>query len=189
MPMDLSLIDGLILLALAAGLVRGFMMGAVQQVTSLVGFGIAFVVAIEWMEPLGGHLEAYLSLSDDVTPLVAFVLLFAAVQLAVAALTRAIEQVLDALSLGLLNRAAGSLLGAFKASLFLSVLFLVLASANLPDEETRSDSRFYSHVAPMLPNTWQVATRTFPGLERISERFGDHIEDHMNGRDGPDVDV
>jgi membrane protein required for colicin V production len=187
--MDLSLLDGFILVAVAGGLVRGLMLGAVRQVTSLVGVLVAFVAAVQWMRPLGTLLQDVTSLSDDMAALVAFVALFAGIQIVVSILTRLVESMLEVLALGLVNRVAGGLLGAFKSALLLSVLFLVLAAVELPDDQAREDSQFYTYVAPLLPQTWNAAADTFPNLRRLSDRFGQRIQEHLDGRDLPSIET
>lgn len=181
--MPISLLDGFIFIILVAGLVRGIFRGALRQITSLVGVLLAFTVAVQWMEPAGAWLGDLLSLSGEMSLLVGFVALFAGVQLVVTLLTRLVETLLDALALGIVNQAAGGLLGLFKASLLLSVLFLALSPLNLPDNDMRDNSRLYAHVAPMLPDTWNAAADTFPNLRRLSKRFWTPIQERLEQRD------
>ena len=181
----MSLIDIFIVLALAGGLANGLRIGAVRQITSLVGVLLAFLIAIQWMDPVGRLLADSLTLADDLGSLVGFVALFLGVQVAVSLLTRVLEGLFDVLSLTVVNRMIGGLLGAFKSALLLSVLFVVMAAVELPDAQTRQESRFYAYVAPALPYTWNTASDMFPRLKRLSDQFGDRIDDHLEGRDLP----
>jgi membrane protein required for colicin V production len=107
-----------------------------------------------------------------VAPIAGFVVIFVGVQLVFLALSRLLEQVLETLSLSLVNRAAGGALGGFKAALLLSVLFLILAGMDMPGKKTRKQSSLYSPVARALPKTLDAASPYFPAAKRASDTFG-----------------
>lgn len=169
--MSLALLDWFILAVLVGGVIRGFVVGAVRQVTSLLGLVVAFVMAVQFMHPLGALVVSSLGLSDAVGPLAGFVVVFLSVQFLFFGVSRLVEGLLDALSLTLLNRAAGGALGAFKAALLLSVLFLVLSGMEMPDEDTRRKSVLYTPVAEALPRTLDAASPYLSEADRAAEAF------------------
>jgi len=128
--MSLALLDWFILAVLTGGVVRGVVVGAVRQVTSLLGLVVAFLMAVQFMHPIGALVVTSLGLSETLGPLAGFVVVFLGVQFVFFGVSRLVEGLLDALSLTVLNRAAGGALGAFKAALLLSVLFLVLGDSD-----------------------------------------------------------
>jgi membrane protein required for colicin V production len=169
--MSLALLDWFILAVLAGGVVRGFVVGAVRQITSLLGLVVAFVMAVQFMHAVGAVVVSSLGLSEAVGPLVGFIVVFGGVQLLFFGVSRLVEGLLDALSLTLLNRAAGGALGAFKAALLLSVLFLVLSGMEMPDEEVREDSVLYAPVARALPYTLDAASPYLSEADRAADVF------------------
>jgi len=180
--MSIPALDWFIVVVLAGGLVRGCMVGAVRQVTSLAGLAVAFLLSVQFMHPIGGLIVAGLGLSEAVGPLAGFVVIFVGVQLLFLAVSRLLERVLETLSLSLLNRAAGGALGGFKAALLLSALFLVLSGMEMPSRETRRQSALYSPVAQALPETLEAASPYFPAAKRASDTFGRQMRPNLTPR-------
>ena len=172
--MSLAALDWFILIVLAGGLIRGFMVGAVRQVASIAGLVVAFLLSVQFMHPLGAVIVSSLDLSEAAGPIAGFVVIFLGIQLLFLALSRLLESVLETLSLTLVNRAAGGALGGFKAALLLSVLFLVLSGMDMPSKETRKQSMFYQPVAQTLPETLEAASPYVPAAKRASDTFGDN---------------
>jgi membrane protein required for colicin V production len=170
--MPLAALDWFILLVLAGGLIRGFMVGAVRQVASIAGLIVAFFLSVQFMHPVGALIVASIGLSEAAGPIAGFVVIFVGVQLLFLALSRLLERVLETLSLSLVNRAAGGALGGFKAALLLSVLFLVLSGMEMPGPETRKKSVLYAPVARALPQTLDAASPYVPAARRASDTFG-----------------
>jgi Uncharacterized membrane protein, required for colicin V production len=170
--MSLSALDWFILVVLAGGLVRGFMVGAVRQVASIAGLVVAFLLSVQWMHPVGSVVVASMGLSNSVGPIAGFIVIFLGVQLLFLAVSRLLEQVLETLSLSVVNRAAGGALGGFKAALLLSVLFLVLSGMEMPSQQARQRSVLYAPVATTLPKTLDAASPYFPAADRASDTFG-----------------
>ncbi len=187
--MNMSALDWFIVIVLAGGLIRGFMVGAVRQVTSLAGIVVAFLLSVQLMHPIGGLIVASLGLSEAVGPIAGFIVVFVGVQLLFLALSRLLERVLETLSLSLFNRAAGGALGGFKAALLLSVLFLVLSGMEMPSEEARDQSVLYPPVAQALPETLEAASPYVPAAKHASETFGRQVRPQLQPRaDSNDAD-
>jgi membrane protein required for colicin V production len=173
-------LDWFILIVLAGGLIRGFVVGAVRQITSLAGIVVAFLLSVQLMHPIGEVIVASIGLSEAAGPIAGFIVIFVGIQLLFLALSRLVERVLETLSLTLLNRAAGGALGGFKAALLLSVLFLVLSGLEMPSQETRSESMLYPPVAKALPETLEAASPYVPAAKRASETFGRQVRPKLN---------
>jgi membrane protein required for colicin V production len=177
--MQLAALDWFILVVLAGGLIRGFMVGAVRQVASIAGLVVAFFLSVQLMHPIGELIVASLGLSEAVGPIAGFVVIFVGVQLLFLALSRLLERVLETLSLSLVNRAAGGALGGFKAALLLSVLFLVLSGMEMPSSQVRKQSMLYSPVATALPKTLDAASPYLPAAKRASKTFGKTVRPQL----------
>ncbi len=175
----MTYLDWFILIAVAAGLIRGLMVGAIRQVASILGLLLAFVVAVQLMRPIGTMTVESIGLSESTAPLVGFVIVFAGVQLLVIALARTLEAVVESLSLSFANRAAGGALGAFKAALILSVLFLVTTHVGVPDQKTQGHSVLYAPVASVLPGTWDYVAAYLPAMREASDAFGRDVRPRL----------
>lgn len=173
--MALTYLDWFIVIVLGVGLIRGLTVGAIRQVVSLAGLLLAFLLGIQLMEPVGALTAQSLDLSASAAPIVGFVVVFGAVQLIAIALIRMFEAAIDTLNLSLANRAAGGAIGAFKAALLLSVLFLVSTRAGIPDEEMQVASTLYAPVAAVLPSTYDYTAGLLPQVRDVSDRFGDRV--------------
>jgi len=178
--MTLAALDWFILVVLAGGLIRGLMVGAVRQVASLIGLVLAFFLSVQLMHPVGALIVSSLGLSETTGPIAGFVVIFVGVQLLFLAVSRLLEQVLDTLSLSLVNRAAGGALGGFKAALLLSVLFLVLGGMEMPSEQVRTRSVLYAPVAETLPKTLDAASPYLPAARRALEAFGETVRPRID---------
>lgn len=183
--MALTYLDWFIVIVLGVGLIRGLTVGAIRQVFSLAGLLIAFLLGIQLMEPVGDLTAQSLDLSDSAAPIVGFVVVFGAVQLIAIALIRMFEAAIDTLNLSFANRAAGGAIGAFKAALLLSVLFLVSTRAGIPDVETQQESSLYGPVAAVLPGTYDYTAGLLPQVRDVSDRFGDRVRPVIENGDVP----
>ncbi len=177
----MNTLDILILVALGAGVVHGFTTGLIRQVSSVVGLILSFVMAARFMVSVADAASRLLGISEDLAPLVGFILVFILIQIIAFALAKMVESVIGALKLTTVNRALGGAFGAVKAALVLSVLFLVLDYVNLPGDAIESKSSFYSPVAGLFPKAWDFASEKWPQVESMSQKFGKEIESGIRG--------
>lgn len=176
----LSTLDWLIIVVLVGGLIRGYIVGAVRQVASLIGLAVAFLFSVEFMGMVGNAVVSALGVSDSFAPLAGFTVLFLGIYLLFLVLSRLVERVIDTLSLSVVNRAAGSAVGGFKAALLLSLLFLVLTGMELPDQRTRSRSALYYPVVKLLPETIEAAESWFPAAKDAADELGRHVRSEVD---------
>ena len=175
----LTVLDWFILAVLLGGLVRGYLVGAVRQVASLLGLMAALLFSVEFMGAVGTLVVESLGLAESVAPLAGFTVLFLGVYLLFLVLARLLEQLFDTLSLSFLNRAAGGAVGGVKAALLLSLLFLILAGLELPEKETRNDSALYRPVAQLLPETIEATEAWFPAAKRAADQLGRRVRSRV----------
>ncbi len=172
----MNTLDLLIVIVLAGGLALGFRSGLIKQAVGFAGLVLAFVLSLHLMQAVGGMLTDSLGISKDIAPLVGFVLVFLLVEVAAFAVVRLVEALVGALRLTTVNRFLGGAVGAFKAAIVMSVVFLVLGKLQVPSEQTRQASALYAPVSTVLPTAWDYVTAAFPQFESLAERFGDGIE-------------
>jgi membrane protein required for colicin V production len=165
-------LDLIILGVLGLGIVLGLRSGLIKQVASLVGLVLAFVLGLHFMHAAGAVTVDSLGVSESLAPLLGFVLVFLAVQVAVVAVVKLTEALIGALKLSSVNRALGGAMGGLKAALVLSVAFLVLANLDIPDASARSASSFYAPVSSFVPDAWELLTGEFPALREVPDQIG-----------------
>lgn len=170
--MSSFILDILIAAGLATGIARGWKTGATRQIAGLAGTVISIVLALQLMGPAGRVVAALLGVGEIIAPIIGFVIMFVVAQLALRALTRAIESSLKALRLGMLNRAGGAAFGACTAALLISVLFLLLNFFQAPDPPSRANSLLYNPVAAVFPASWDFVAQRFSAVMELSDRFG-----------------
>ena len=178
--MSSTIVDISIAAGLLIGLARGLSTGAVRQIVGLAGTVLAIVLALELMHPAGNAIGGILGAGAGIVPILGFIVVFAAVQLALYVLAKIIETSLKMLRLSMLNRAAGAVFGLCKAALLLSVLFLVLNFFNIPNPENREDSALYRPVAAVFPATWDFVAERFPAVRNLSDRFGEEVRERFD---------
>lgn len=180
----MTTIDLIILAILVGGLARGFMAGAIRQITSLIGIVLAFALAVQLMEPAGNVVADSLGLAPSLAPVLGFVAVFAVVQIVFFLLGQIVEHLVEALRLSPVNRLIGGVLGGFKAALLLSVAFLLLSHINVPAQQTKEASVLYRPVALVLPRTWSFAEEHVPSLKSLSDEFGDRVRSEISAAHG-----
>lgn len=175
----MTTLDLLILVALAGGIMHGFTTGLIKQVASIFGMIVAFLLAVQLMQPAGEAVAESIGASPTLAPLLGFVVVYLAVQLTVIIIAKVVEKAVGALKLSGVNRVLGGAAGAFKAALVLSVAFLVLGRFDIPGPMTQENSSLYSPVASVLPASWDYVASNMSEVKKISERFGVEIKERV----------
>ncbi len=173
------MLDVLIIAGLTLGLLLGLKTGLVKQAIGIAGIVAGVAVGVALMEQLGELVTRSLGISENISPVVGFVLAFLAVQLAVGILARLLEGIVGFLHLSFLNRLAGGAIGAAKACLVMSVLFLVLGNSSVPGENARAESMLYEPVASSVPWAWEAVRGIFPEVVDLTERFGERAIEYL----------
>lgn len=173
-------LDWFILLILVGGIIRGYMVGAMRQVGSVLGIVAGLLFSVEFMDSVGALIVSSFGVSDALAPLLGFTVLFLGVYLLFVALSRLVEQLFDTLSLSIVNQALGGAVGAVKAALLLSLLFLVLGGIELPEQETRNDSILYHPVAGLLPQTIEAVEDWVPAAKEAADQLGREVRSNVD---------
>lgn len=175
----LSGLDLLLLAVLGLGMVRGWFTGAVRQIVGVLGWVVGFVLAASLMGPVGSTVVEAIGFSPRTAPVIGFVVVFAMALAGVVFVGHAVRKTLDAVKLGGVDSLAGSVFGAFKAALGLSVFLTVTAFSPLPggepwliSAETREESLVHDAIRGVAPATWSIVRQALPGVQRmLSDKF------------------
>lgn len=169
-------VDIVLIIALLIGFVRGFSSGIIRQIAGIIGVVLSLLFALHLMGPMGDQLSVATGWSVGITSVLAFILIFVAIQIGMFFAARLIEGLVGVLQLTILNRIAGAIFGGFKAALLASVVLITLAVFDLPDTSARRGSILYEPVASLVPEAWDVAARHLPAVKQFSSEFGSSIE-------------
>ncbi len=173
----MTIVDSLLIIALGIGVVRGFTTGIIKQLTSLAGIILAIMLAIQLMGPLGLSISEAMGWGMSVSSVLAFLLIFCAVGVAMGALAKLLEKVIGLFQLTILNRFAGALFGGLKAALIMSVVLMLSVTFDFPDAPAREASLLYDPVASLVPETWDMIAEHLPAMKMISDEFSRGIEE------------
>jgi membrane protein required for colicin V production len=173
-------LDWLILVVLLGGLVRGYMVGAVRQIGSLLGLALALLLSAQFMIPAGTLLVANLGLSESLVPLAGFAVVFVSVYLLVLLLSGLVEHLLSSLSLSIVNRAVGGAVGAVKAALLMSLLLLALRGMQVPSPQTRQASALYTPVVRLLPQALEASEKWLPAAQEAADTLERQIRSTLD---------
>lgn len=139
-------IDLVLLLLLLVGVWKGWNSGLFRQLASTVGFILGLLVAWMFYDRVAVFLAPCTGTTGEVARVLAFVLLWIAVPVALSVVALLVTKVADSLALGWLNRMGGAALGLLKFALVLSALLNLCNALDLVEQETRSRSVLYAPI-------------------------------------------
>lgn len=172
----MNVLDWFILAVLGLGVWRGFSNGFIREVARILALVVAFVLGTQLMRPVGLFLSVSMGISEALSPVIGFVVVFIAVLALVFSIARMLEFVAGSLFLGPVNRVLGAMFGGIKATLVLSLLFLVSAFFGFPGEQTRSESQLYMPVTSFVTTGWEAVAEAWPEVRNVSDRFSIPVE-------------
>ena len=132
--MELTVIDIILLVIIGVGVIFGLMKGALKQLAAIVGLIVGLLVARALFGAVGEWLAPALGTSLTIAQILAFILIWVAVPIAFSLVATLLTKVLDALSLGWLNRLLGSLFGALQYLLLISLAIHALEYIDTKNE-------------------------------------------------------
>ena len=145
----MNYIDIIILLFLLFGAFRGFSKGLIIEVATLAGLVLGVYLAINYSPYTEGILRDFLNVSVAPRYLsyLALAVTFIVVVVAVFIIGKLLTKLIDIISLGLLNKLLGTVLGIVKYFIIVCVLLLIVDALNekfqFISEETRQKSLLF----------------------------------------------
>ena len=153
-------IDLIIVVLLILSVVSGFTNGFVKEVASLIGLILGIWGAIRFSSYTAGKLYDWFDMTGQFVGIIAFIVTFCAIVVIIHFIGIIADKIMDAISLGFLNRILGMLFGLIKSVLIMSVIFAVLNAIDarrpfLPEEKIE-ESRFYNPISDIAPALFPV---------------------------------
>lgn len=151
----MNLLDIILILPLAYGIIKGVIKGFVLQLASLIGLIAGMYFAKLYASSVATLFYHWFDISLQYGKAVAFLVLFLIVGLFVYLLAKSLDRFIELISLKWLNKLLGAVFGGLKYALILSVLLNVLQAIdqknNILSEETQNKSLFYRPITAMVP--------------------------------------
>lgn len=154
----MSIIDIIILVPIAFGLIRGLMNGFVQELTVLVALVLGVIGAKLWSPELGQRIGEAFAWSDKVSTAVAYAAILFVITVGLGLLGKLITRILRAASLSGLNRLFGALFGALKWAIIVGAIFAVIDMFNdkipIIKPEAKAESVLYQPIQTLFGIAW-----------------------------------
>lgn len=181
------MIDIFGILILVLSFARGWRKGIVVALCSLLGVVLGMLAALKLSGALGAWLLEQGWVTSAWAQIIAYLFLFLGVLWAVRLLAKAVEGLLKAAMLGVVNRAIGGLLYAFIGAFVWSCLLWIANRAHLISPEGLAGSHTYDWFAPVAPWVFAHVGIVIPFAKDIFSDLGhffDGINQHLPGHVG-----
>ena len=106
---------------------NGFRRGFIDQTSTILGLVAALFVAVRQYDYFQTLLEPYLDLSTSLLQFISFAVIFIVVNIVIHVIGISLKRMTDAIFLKPVDKAAGFLLGLFKAGIIIYLLILIMA--------------------------------------------------------------
>lgn len=154
---------------------KGFNKGLVVEITGLSAFLLGIYGGLKFSHIIAEQLTD--NLNESYVPIISFSLTFIVIVVLVFLLGKTIEKVVDAASLKLVNKVAGTAFGGLKVAAIISIAFTIFEGydrkLHFMNQEVKNNSLFYN---PML----QLGDIVLPELERNSIVEENKINSNIN---------
>ena len=166
-------LDALIVIILILSLVMGFINGLVKEVASLAALILGIWGAIRFSSFTAGKLYDYFDMTGQYVGIIAFLITFGIIVVIIHFVGILADKVVNAASLGFINRILGIAFGLLKSVLIMSVFFVILNAIDarkpfLP-HKTIEESRLYNSISDFAPIIFPIIGEG--GFNRSFDRF------------------
>lgn len=164
----MTTIDIIILIALGAGVIIGFMKGFIRQLASILGLIVGLLAAKALYTSLAVKLCPTVTDSMTVAQILAFVIIWIAVPLIFTLVASVLTKAMEAVSLGWLNRLLGAGLGALK---YLLLVSLVVCVIQFVDTDSQLISQTKKEESLLYYPMERFAGMFFPAAKEVTQQY------------------
>jgi len=164
------IIDIVFFIILVLAVIKGYQRGLVVGLFSLVSVIIGLAAAVKLSAAVAGYIGETVKVSEEWLPVIAFAVVFIAVVILIRLGANAIENAIEVVMLGWLNKLAGILLYVTIYTLVFSVLLFYAEQMKLIQPATIEESVTYSYVQPWGP-------KVIDGLGSVVPFFKDMFDE------------
>jgi membrane protein required for colicin V production len=166
-------LDAVIVVVLILSLVTGFINGLVKEVASLAALILGIWGAIRFSSFTAAKLYDYFDMTGRYVGIIAFLITFGLIVVLIHFVGILADKVVNAASLGFINRILGIVFGLLKSVLIMSVFFVVLnaldARRSFLPKKTIEESKFYNPISDIAPAIFPIIGEG--GFNRSFDRF------------------
>lgn len=152
----MNYLDIIFLLLLLFALINGYRKGLIEEVAGLAALILGIWAAMHFSGVMANYISENLNYNSQYLPVLSFVATFLLVLILVKLAGSLANHLINAVSLGFINRLAGLFFGILKGALILSVLLVVFnkldEEVHLIPEETKLSSRMYEPLRNFAPS-------------------------------------
>lgn len=173
--------DIVIFIFLAFFAFRGIFRGLVTELIMLVSLILGFIIAFTYFPQLQNILlKTFPLLPEFAAQILAFILLFLAVNIVLRLIGKALNKFVHFTFLNSINRVAGGLFGFFKAALLVSLFILIIEQTPFtPQIKTAigaDKSISYDALKNVAPGVYDFLLAVIPGENRLQQEIIDSIQ-------------
>lgn len=144
----MNYVDILILLPLLYGAYKGFSKGLIIEVATLLGLVLGVFIAIKYSSYTEDFLRDFLDISSGYIAYIALSITFLLVAIVIYLFGKLLTKLVDVISLGLINKLMGTLLGLLKYFVVVCVILLIVHALdgkfNFISKETQQGSLLFN---------------------------------------------
>lgn len=152
----MNYIDIIIIIILILSMIGGFKNGLIAEVASLAALILGIWGAIHFSGTTTELLIRYFNLKSDYINIISFGVTFVVIVILVHIVAGVVSNLVDSVSLGILNTLGGMFFGLLRSLLFLSITLMIFdkidRDINIIPEKAKSESRMYESIRTLAPS-------------------------------------
>jgi membrane protein required for colicin V production len=157
----------------------GFINGLIKEVASLAALILGIWGAIKFSAFTAGKLYDYFDMTNRYVGIIAFIVTFIAIVILIHFIGLLADKLVNAVSLGFVNRLLGIIFGLLKSVLIMSVVFVILSAIDvrrpiLPRDKIE-ESIFFNPISDIAPAIFPIIGEG--GFNHSFDRFKKKPED------------
>lgn len=173
---SVSTFDIFLALPILYGAFMGFRKGLLLELISLFALVLGILLGLKLLDSGLPVMKEYIGDAGGLLPFVTFLIIFVAIILGVRVLGLLLKKVIDFTPFGLFDNLLGSLLGALKWCLALSLLLYVSDMAGISvTPETAAGSAVYPIVLKTTPYALGIMSYVLPFIKAMLLSLKDHF--------------
>lgn len=174
-------VDIVLLILLGLGAFEGYRKGLLMSIMGLVGFVLAIILGVYFMEPVSKYLAGHLEELTFAFPIIAFLIVFGLTMAIVGIAGWMMKKMAKMVLLGGLDAIGGAILGIVKTAFFIS-LFIWLANKfdlEMP-KKWSANSEYLGYVEPMAPAVIWVLEPLVPKIGELQKTIEEIVDGFRN---------
>ncbi|MEM6843170.1 MAG: CvpA family protein [Bacteroidota bacterium] len=171
--------DWAFIVILFLGAYRGYRKGILLEAIAIVGFVVAIIAALHLLPQSTAWLTDQFGSENSLLPILAFLLTFVAIVVAITMLGRLLKSIIRLTPLGFADEILGAALGAIKWAFVLSLLLAALDWAEI-EIDSMQDSQLYGLLRPFSSLVINQIILWFPAMEEMVETIDNFFKEKQS---------